>query len=206
MTQKAKRKRKQLIDERLVKAISHPLRVEILVELDRAPMSPSEYAARYGDELSTVSYHFRELEKAGCLTIVGETPRRGAIEHYYEVTKRALFTDEAFAQMPAPVRGGFNASIVGTFSDRALEAIEADTMDSRQNKHLTWTPVELDETGFDRIMGMLGEVYIALGVEQLASTERMKASGETPLHTTVAMFGFESPPPPRENPKPSQRP
>jgi DNA-binding transcriptional ArsR family regulator len=206
MAQKAKRKRKQLIDERLVKAISHPLRVEILVEIDRAPMSPSEYAARSGDELSTVAYHFRELEKAGCLTIVDETPRRGAIEHYYEVTKRALFSDEAFAQMPAPIRGGFNASIVGTFSERAREAIEADTMDSRENKHVTWTPVELDDSGFDRIMGMLGEVYTALGVEQLAAAERMKASGETSIHATVALFGFESPAPERENPKPSKRP
>jgi DNA-binding transcriptional ArsR family regulator len=206
MAQKAKRKRRALIDERLVKAISHPLRIEILVELDRAPMSPSEYATRYGDELSTVSYHFRELEKAGCLTIVEEAPRRGAMEHYYEVTKRALFTDEAFAQMPAPVRGGFNASIVGTFSDRALEAIEADTMDSRENKHLTWTPVQLDETGFDRIMRMLGDVYTALGVEQLASAERMKASGETTIHSTVAMFGFESPAPERKNSKPGKRP
>jgi DNA-binding transcriptional ArsR family regulator len=190
---------KQLIDQRLAKAISHPVRVEILVEADRAPLSPNEYVDRRGGPLSNVAYHFRALEKLGCLEVVDEVQRRGAVEHYYAVTKRALLSDNDFAQMPAPIRGGFNASILSTFMERAQEAIEADTMDAHDNKHLTWTPIKLDKAGFDRFMAMLGDVYAAVGVEQLAAGERMAKSGEAPIHTTVALFGFESPAPERDH-------
>jgi DNA-binding transcriptional ArsR family regulator len=197
VAQKTKGRYRNLVDRRLAKAIAHPLRVEILIELGQAPMSPSEFAERFDFELSTVAYHFRELEKCGCLEIAEEAPRRGAVEHYYRATKRALFDDEGFAQLPPSVRGGFNASILTTFLDRAVEAMEADTMDSHDNKHLTWSPVKLDAEGFDRIMGMLGEVYTALGVEQFAAGERMVKSGEKPVYATVALAGFESPKPER---------
>jgi hypothetical protein len=199
---KAKAKRvpkRQLIDRRLAKAISHPLRVEIMVEALDAPISPNEFVDRRGGVLSNTAYHFRQLEKFGCLVVVDEVMRRGAVEHFYEITKRALLSDDDFAQMPAPFRGGFNASILSTFMQRGQEAVEADTMDSQENKHLPWTPVKLDKPGFDRIMGMVGEVYAALGVEQMAAAGRMKASGEEPIYTTVGLFGFESPAPKRRH-------
>ncbi len=190
---------RELVDRRLARAISHPLRVEIMVEALQAPISPNEYVERRGGVLSNTAYHFRQLEKLGCLAVVDEVKRRGAVEHFYEITKRALLSDEDFARMPAPLRGGFNASIFSTFMQRGQEAIESDTMDSRENKHLTWTPVKLDRAGFDRIMGMMGEVYAALGVEQMASADRMEESGDHPIYTTVGLFGFESPEPKRRH-------
>lgn len=190
----------QLIDERLAKAIGHPLRVAILVECDRAPISPIEYIRRHGGGLSDVAYHFRKLEKLDCLKIVKEVPRRGANEHIYAVTKRALLTDEDFAQMPANIKGGFNTSIVKTFADRAQEAIEAGSMDRFvDHQHLTWTPLTLDKAGFDRVMEKLGEVFTFIGVEQLAAEARLGKSGEAPIHTTAGLFGFESPAPVRDH-------
>jgi hypothetical protein len=197
---KAKSKpKRELVDRRLARAISHPLRVEIMVEALRAPISPNEYVERRGGVLSNTAYHFRQLEKLGCLAVVDEVKRRGAVEHFYDITKRALLSDEDFARLPAPLQGGFNASIFSTFMQQGQEALEADTMDSRENKHLSWTPVKLDRVGFDRIMGMMGEVYRALGVEQMAAAGRMKKTGEPPIYTTVGLFGFESPEPKRRH-------
>jgi DNA-binding transcriptional ArsR family regulator len=194
--------RRPLVDVRLAKAISHPVRVEIMVEAVKAPISPAEYVARFGGSVTTVAYHFRELKKQDCLEIVDEQQRRGATEHFYAVTKRALLSDEDFAQLPAPLRGGFNASIFSTFMLQGQLALEADTMDSQRNKHVTWTPLKLDKQGFDRIMGMLSEVYEQAGVEQLASEARLDNSGEEPIYTTLGMFGFESPAPDRDHTPP----
>lgn len=195
----ADKSRRPLIDERLAKAISHPARVEIMVEAIKAPISPAEYVARFGGSVTTVAYHFRELKNQDCLEIVDEKPRRGAVEHFYGVTKRALLSDEDFARLPAPLRSGFNASIFSTFMLQGQLALEADTMDSQPNKHVTWTPLKLDKQGFDRIMDMLGELYEQAGVEQLASEGRLEESGEEPLYTTLGMFGFESPAPDRDH-------
>jgi DNA-binding transcriptional ArsR family regulator len=194
--------RGDLLDRRLARAIGHPIRVEILVEVDRAPMSPNEFARRTGHPLATVAYHFRELQKCGCLEVVEEVPRRGATEHFYEVTKRALFSAKSFASLPAAARGGFSAATIACFMRRAQEALEAHTFDSHDSRHLTWRPLALDEEGFARVMAMLDDLYAALGVEQLAARERLAESGERPVHTTVGLAGFESPAPQRETAAP----
>jgi hypothetical protein len=36
-----------------------------------------------GASLSNVSYHVRQLAKAGLIELVATRPRRGALEHYY---------------------------------------------------------------------------------------------------------------------------
>jgi hypothetical protein len=184
---------------RLAKAISHPARVEIMVEAVKAPISPAEYVARFGGSVTTAAYHFRELKNQDCLEIVDEKQRRGATEHFYAVTKRALLSDEDFAQLPAPFRSGFNASIFSTFMLQGQLALEADTMDSQPNKHVTWTPLKLDKEGFDNLMARLKEVYDQAGVEQLASETRLTDSGEEPIYTTLGMFGFEAPAPDRDH-------
>lgn len=79
------------------KALTHPLRVEILTRLDIAAdsngshdgqragaYSPSELATLMGAPLGNVSYHVRELVTAGLIKLAGKpAARRGALEHYY---------------------------------------------------------------------------------------------------------------------------
>jgi DNA-binding transcriptional ArsR family regulator len=78
------------------KALTHPLRVEILTRLDIAASSdshdgaragaysPSELARLTGAPLGNVSYHVRELAAAGLIKPAGQPAlRRGALEHYY---------------------------------------------------------------------------------------------------------------------------
>lgn len=208
MATKAKKKkgkkrrpeRRALVDPRLAKAIGHPLRVEIMVEVAKAPMSPTEYVHQFGGGgLTTVAYHFRELAKLDCLVVVDTKQRRGATEHFYEVAKRALLNDHDFAALPAPLRGGFDASVFSTFMQQGQQALEADTIDSQKNKHITWQTLRLSKEGFDNLMDRLMEVYEQAGVEQLASEASLEKSGETPIYTTLGMFGFESPAPERNH-------
>jgi DNA-binding transcriptional ArsR family regulator len=207
MSASARRHRRsadELIDARFAKAIAHPLRVRIMVELDRGPMSPAEFVAQFGGNLENVAYHFRFLTKCDCVRICGERPRRGAIEHFYENTKHALFSEEEFSALPTSIKSSFSASILSTFMDQAAEALLTNKLDSHDTRHLTWQRLNLDEEGFGNVMDRLEELFRWLPVEQMAAKERMKRSDETPLNTAVALFGFECPMPERAHDLPRE--
>ena len=86
---KTKTKRKEQgsgVDQRLVKALAHPLRVEILTILNERMASPNELSKELDEGLSQVSYHVKVLKDFECIEMVKTEPRRGAVEHYYRAT------------------------------------------------------------------------------------------------------------------------
>jgi DNA-binding transcriptional ArsR family regulator len=198
-----RRSGEELVDARFAKAIAHPLRVRIMAELYRGPMSPAEYAAKFGGTLENVAYHFRTLVECDCVKVIAERPRRGATEHFYENTHRALFSEEDFTSLPVAVRSSLSAATLSAFMDQAAEALLTNKLDSHSSRHLTWQRLRLDEEGFAQVMARLDELFEWLPVAQMAARERMRKSGEDPVPTTIGMFGFESPKPDRDHDLPS---
>src|ERR671929_1783513 len=88
-------------DPRLVKALAHPLRVQILSTLEDRIASPSDLATELNAPLGNVSYHVRTLADLGLVKLVKRRTRRGAVEHYYQARGRAQVTGSAWAQVPA---------------------------------------------------------------------------------------------------------
>jgi DNA-binding MarR family transcriptional regulator len=72
--------------ERLARAAMHPTQLAVLqiLAID-APHSPSEMAALLDEPLANVSYHVRFLGRRELVRLVRTEPRRGALEHYYEL-------------------------------------------------------------------------------------------------------------------------
>ena len=73
----------------IAEALSHPLRVEILNRFHIADtaLSPKLLAQSLGEPLTNVSYHVRQLEEKQMIALVDSTPRRGALEHFYELSR-----------------------------------------------------------------------------------------------------------------------
>src|SRR3954452_24956885 len=83
------------LDERLAKALSHPLRQRILQRLNEGGVkSPNELSRELGDPLGNVSYHVRILRELDCVELVRTEQRRGALEHYYRATAEPWLDDE----------------------------------------------------------------------------------------------------------------
>jgi DNA-binding transcriptional ArsR family regulator len=206
----------EILDNRLAKALAHPLRIEILSEAAKGPLSPKEFndlklshvaaADATPWSVSGISYHFRRLQELDCLEVVRETPRRGAVEHHYITTTRAFYGDIDWDSLPAVVNDSMNLVILRTLNEQVIEAIEAKTFDSRPNNHFTWTAVKLDGQGWDSIMDRLALVYEHLRDEEVAAEARMRESGEQATSATVALAGFESPPSHRETGASSEPP
>jgi DNA-binding transcriptional ArsR family regulator len=76
-------------DAKLAKALAHPLRAQILEQLERHTASPSELADELAAPLGNVSYHVRILADAGLIELVRTTRRRGATEHHYRAVPEA---------------------------------------------------------------------------------------------------------------------
>lgn len=88
------RSSKALDWECLAKTEMHPLRLSILRALALLPpneeRSPKELSEFLDERLGNVSYHVRILAASGLIKLVRTVPRRGAMEHYYRVTPKAL--------------------------------------------------------------------------------------------------------------------
>jgi predicted transcriptional regulator len=81
------------IDQRLAKALSSSLRARALSLISEGVASPKAIAQELGLDVRSVAYHVRVLRELGCIELVDTKPRRGAVEHIYRVTERALEND-----------------------------------------------------------------------------------------------------------------
>lgn len=192
--------------ETISTALKHPLRVRILEVLNESPRSPSQFVEEglipkehyttYQQALSLAAYHFRELQKEGCLEVIESIPRRGAVEHVYEGKARVYFDDAEFEGMPRPTRRQLSRVSLQGMVARADRAIAEDTFDARPDRHLTWMPMQLDERGWGETIAKLAATFEELTQIRIDARDRVAASGEEVVTATVAMLGFESPPPP----------
>jgi DNA-binding transcriptional ArsR family regulator len=78
------------IDRELVKALSHPIRVEILEALQGRIASPGELSQEMEESLGVISYHANTLIRCGCLELVHTEPRRGTIEQFFAIAPRSF--------------------------------------------------------------------------------------------------------------------
>lgn len=194
-------------NETICNALKHPVRVRILEVLNEGPRSPSQFVEEglipkelfntYQQALSLASYHFRELEKEGCLEVIESIPRRGAVEHVYRgMSPRIFFSDAEFEAMPLETRRQLSRISLQGLIARADRAISTETFDSRPDRHLTWVPMQLDERGWKEVIAALAATFGELTQIHHDAKDRLATSGEEVVPATLAMLGFESPPPP----------
>jgi DNA-binding transcriptional ArsR family regulator len=83
--------------------LSHPVRLRVMLAMDAGPASPTVLATRLSVPLGTMSYHVRCLAALGLLELVSSRPRRGALEHVYDLTPRGHVLRSAALEL---LRGG----------------------------------------------------------------------------------------------------
>lgn len=178
---------------RLLKGLAHPIRLELLGILSYRDMSPSDFARHRGEPVSNLTYHFNTLEDLGCIELARTRPKRGSVEHIYRRIKRVIFTDRDWLIMPDEARQIVASTILRDLIGRMTQALQAGTFTAREDVHITWRPVTLDEQGWKEVTRILKDAFDAVSTAEVDAIERMRESGEDGLEATVAMAGFESP-------------
>ncbi|HEX6780396.1 MAG TPA: hypothetical protein VF125_00035 [Solirubrobacterales bacterium] len=73
-------------DQELIKALSHPVRVEILEKLQGRIASPVELSLEMERSTGVIAYHASTLLRCGCLELVGSGLHGGGIENFFGIT------------------------------------------------------------------------------------------------------------------------
>jgi DNA-binding transcriptional ArsR family regulator len=182
-----------LVDPRIAKALSHPMRARILMILNERVASPNEIAGMIGERLPNVSYHVRALEELDCIELVSTAQRRGAIEHYYRAVVRPFFSDRDWKRLPRSGRQAISDSILQIIWDEVATAMQSGTFESRSDRHLSHTRVTLDREGWAEMTKLLAGTLAEAEKIASRSEARVKTSDKQPISTAVAMMQFELP-------------
>jgi DNA-binding transcriptional ArsR family regulator len=186
-------KQPEAIDQRLVRALAHPLRVRILEILTDQVASPNRLSEELETGLTHVAYHTRALDKCGCLELVDTARKRGATEHFYKAVPYSFVGTPAWRQVPRSIRGGVSAATLQTFLDKAISALEAGTLDGRNDTIFRWMPLSLDLRGWQEVVGIMEEATNLILAAHLRSQDRMAETGaREEISTVVGLASFET--------------
>jgi DNA-binding transcriptional ArsR family regulator len=188
-----------LVDPRLAKALSHPMRAQILAILNERVASPNEISETIGERLPNVSYHVRALDELGCIELVRTAQRRGAIEHYYRALERPYFSDRDWKRLPRSARKSLSDVALQMIWNEVSDAIEAGTFEGRTDRYLTRSALTLDERGWTELNKLLGRLLEQADQIAAQSDKRLSKAGESGIGTRLVMMHFEA----AENSKPS---
>jgi len=188
--------RREKIDQRMVRALAHPLRVQILEILTERVASPTGISEALGTGLTDVAYHTRELDRFGCLHLVRTARRRGATEHFYKAQSHAFIGDPSWRSVPHSLRGAVTAASLQTYMEKAVAALEAGMIDGREDTVLYWTPMLIDTLGWEEINAIVDDSTERILAAQARSRRRQQRSADgEEVSTIFAVSHFETAPP-----------
>jgi DNA-binding transcriptional ArsR family regulator len=190
--------RGQVIDERVLKALGHPLRMRLLAMLDERVASPKELADELGEPLGNVAYHVRTLLDLGCVELVRTTPRRGAVEHHYRALVPPVPNASEWGRIPASLRGTVAGSVVGRVW-RDLRAAVRKRGFSPDDAHASRTTLVLDGQGWKDLRAALQELNERAAAIEGESRKRL-GEREGAHGAELATVLFEWPAALRESP------
>jgi len=180
----------RFLNERLAKAFSHRLRVQILQRLDEAgEASPKELAQALGEPVGNVSYHVRILRELDCVELVRTEPRRGALAHFYRATARPWLDDEQWAGLPAGFRRTTLSRALSEIIKQASLASTEGGFDGPET-HVSRVTLALDQEGLKEIGRLLAETLEAVRGIATESASRREERGRATPPTIATQLGI----------------
>lgn len=180
----------------MARALSHPMRVRILTHMNAPPrrLSPSTWSEEVDVPLSRAAYHFRQLEKNGCIEIAETFQRRGATEHVYQPVKRAMAWSREWDALGSVVKQNLAASALRNVVEVIGEAIDSGTFEAIDDSVLAWDTMRVDDEGLDRVNGILTRAVGELLTVADECEERVEDLPPASVHLiSYLACSFESP-------------
>jgi DNA-binding transcriptional ArsR family regulator len=179
--------------DRLLKAISHPIRLRILEQLNEREASPSQLARQLGEPIGNLSYHVKVLLRYDAIELVATKPVRGAIEHFYRATMRPFFDDAHWAKLPLSTRRALFDPMLQRIWDHVVEAAGSGGLDDPRT-HISWTTLDLDGQGYEDVVELLAQTLDrALEIQAEAAGRLSEAAEDETERTELAIMHYHRP-------------
>lgn len=187
-----KRSAKEAIDQRLLKALTNPVRVQCLSLMIDGEWSPNQLHKELGVGLSQVSYHVKVLKDFELIELAKEEPRRGAVEHFYRAVERVIIPEDMAAAMPKAARMEALRRILKMAEKDMKKALQTGVFYDRPDLHASWSPFEFDELGRAKLHQLLDALIGDVIETEVESLERVAKEGGKSIPTSLVIFGFSS--------------
>jgi DNA-binding transcriptional ArsR family regulator len=167
-----------------LRALAHPVRLQMLSLLTGTAMSAAELARELGLTQANASYHLRTLVAAGLVTAAGEETVRGGVAKRYRYDVDALprphpHADDADADADAdPLLAEVLAAELVRRARRRSPKPKGTSADAE-----LWVEPEVWERGRDRVSQAVRELHLA--------AQPPRHEGTVRVSVTVAMFAMD---------------
>ncbi|MBS1891556.1 MAG: winged helix-turn-helix transcriptional regulator [Actinobacteria bacterium] len=178
------------IEEVVAYAVSHRIRVQILIVLNQGTYTTAEIADVIGEPLNRVGNHIRELVDAGSIEIADTKRRRNAQQHYYRAVRTPFFTDADAEDMTWQQRQVTAGLVIQSLVAEMMAALWAGNMFDDARDWLTWDRFNLDAEGRQELFEEQEESWKRLEAVKARATNRVAKSGEETAPYVVGVLGF----------------
>lgn len=169
----------EVLLDRAIRALNHPLRRQILRELVRDRGSATTIARELREDLAVVSYHLNTVLARECrvVELVDTVPRRGALEKFYVLPLEAVTRAGAEAAEPE----GFRRVPPEEGTMAAVAAMDASASERLEDSIWEWFLATVDAAGWEEIC----EARAEFNRRVEAAVEKSQARGEGGRHEVV---------------------
>ncbi len=185
-------------DQRLSRALAHPLRAECLTIFNARVASPSEIARELDEEVANVSYHVKQLLEYDCIELV-ETrtggSARGATEHFYRGVAQKYLHDDLWGELSHPVRNGISLTAIRVIIGAIRDSVVAGIFDRMKDRHVSVVTYQLDGNGWEEMRALYKETLergMAIGARAEGRISERKHRGKM-RRITCSLLAHESP-------------
>jgi DNA-binding transcriptional ArsR family regulator len=181
------------LNQRLIRALAHPLRVKLLAYLNDREWSPNELSEELNEGLSQVSYHIKVLKDLEMIEMTRTEPRRGAVEHYYRAIERAYIPRWMAKLLPKSGNEIVGSDILEAIEEDLVASVKSGKFYEREDTHASYTPVTLDGIGCEEADGVaIRAIKEILEIQGKAANRRAKGEGDgeyIPVSAAFLIFG-----------------
>lgn len=183
--------------QRIAKVFSDWRNLKIVCALNPEAMSPSQLFKRIGGvSVEGFDHRCKQLVALGWAVKVDERSggtRRGATENFYRATVPVISAESVLAPIPQAARESEPWAAFEQFCQEALMAVQAGTFNARDDRHLTLSPLLLDERGRRQVIQGIEATWSQLVRIQQESGARLERGRTKGQDIGLLLTTFESP-------------
>lgn len=182
--------RLQFVEDAVSYALSHRIRIELLCLLNEAVYTAAALANRTPWSLPTVSYHLKEMLRAGSIEIAKVEKIRNVDQHFYRAVELPVVDDEEAEALPPEVKQEYAAVILQAVLAECLGALRAQKL-NKPLVRMMWSWFDLTAQGRQELADEQLESWERIVEIAARDTNRRADSDEEGKSVIAVTFGFE---------------
>jgi DNA-binding transcriptional ArsR family regulator len=185
------------VDDGLLFALRHPLRLRMLVSLnEEGDGSPSDLAKRLESTTEHCSHHIKVLEEYGYVEFVRKELVSTGAKSIYRAIRKVEFPQEIWEQLPPAVQ---NQVVTGLFMSSfgdAEAALLSGAFEKYPESHASWTHLHLDQKRWKQLRNLLERTLVKvleIGREAEEHEDAAEEAGEDLLTVSFSLLAYPLP-------------